>query len=259
MGPWTLPHFYQIVPTFLILAPLSVLIAKLLSGCKRKIKYIPLQVISTLLLVLEVIKQINAASQDGSYDLFALPFHYCSLFIYLLPLHSFYHGKHSRITDATSFGILSALMLFMILMPSVVYTDENIIHFFDSYRDFHTVFFHNLVVFYFMLTLALKLYEFDVKRDLTIIGVFLSIYVVIASILAYSLKTNFHNLYRCNIGFIEDMRLCMVEKIGVFGTLIYVSGLFIATILFTFAAYGLSKLFVKTTEKLNVKNSKANK
>lgn len=249
MGPWTLTHLYQIAPTFLILALLSIFSAKMLDKRKLEHKYAPLQMIATILVVLEIAKQINAYTNSESYNLYALPFHYCSLFLYLLPFHAFYHGRRRYIADAVSFGCLASLMLFMILMPTVVYTDDNIKNFFTSFEDFHTVIFHNLIVLYFMLTLALKLYEFNTKRDLTIIGIFLTVYVVIAAILAYSLKTNFHNLYRCNIGFIENVRLELIARLEIFGTLIYVTALYIVTVLFTFASYSLARLFIKHTRK----------
>ena len=252
MGLWTMTHLYQIAPTFLVLAILAIVTAKLLAKSKPSLKYLPLQIISVTLLILEVGKQINSGL-GGSYNLYALPFHYCSLFLYLLPFHAFYHGKHSHITNAAAFTCLASLALDMLLMPAVIYSDGNIKNFFGSYGDFHTVFFHNLVVFYFMLTIALKLYDLRPKRDLKIVTVFLAIYVIIAAILSYSLKVNFHNLYHCNIGFIEDIRVAIVNKIGIFGTLLYVSILFILTILFAYAAYFLARLVIKGIEKIGKK------
>lgn len=249
MGPWTLTHLYQIVPTFVISAALSIFVAKAMRNAKDKLKYIPLQVIAVLLLILEVIKQIYNIKEYEAQNFYAIPLHYCSLFIYVLPFHAFYRGKHRQITDAVAFSCLASLMIFMILMPTVVYTDGDIKSFFRLFEGFHTVLFHNLVVLYFMLTLALKLYSFDTRRDLISIGVFLSVYVTVAAIFAYTLKTNFHNLYRCNINFIENVHLRLVESLGIFGTLLYVLALFIATILFTFASYCLARLFIKATDK----------
>ena len=254
MGLWTLTHLFQIVPTFLFFALVSAVMAKLMGDLKPNRRYIPLQIIAVTLLVLEVMKQINAAKGDG-YDLYALPFHYCSLFLYLLPFHAFYHGKYSHITNTAAFGCLASLTLDMILMPDVIYSAGNIKNFFGAFGDFHTVAFHNLVVFYFMLTVALKLYELRTKHDLKVMSIFLAVYVTIAAILSYSLKVNFHNLYRCNIPFIEDVRVAVVEKIGVFGTIIYVCVLFILTILFAFAAYGLARLVIKGIEKARGKRA----
>jgi len=246
VGAWTFTHFYQIAPTLLVSGILSVLAAKALGKCHVSKKYIPLKVIAVLLIVLEAAKQINAVGTDGTYDLYALPFHYCSLFLYLLPLHAFYRGKHRHIVDAATFGCLASLTMLMLLMPAVIYSEESIKGFFMSFGDFHTVIFHHLVILYFMLTVTLKLYELRTVHDLAVISVFLTVYVSIATILSYSLKVNFHNLYRCNIAFIEEMRLAVIARIGMWGSVFYVGILFILTILFAYASYFLARLVIKT-------------
>lgn len=250
MGLWTLTHLYQILPTFIIFAVISAVAAVTLGKCRRSLRYIPLQAIAVILLVMEVGKQIYSC-RSGSYDLYSLPFHYCSLFLYLLPFHAFYRGKHSHFTDAAAFGCLSSLVLDMILMPDVIYSAGNITGYFESYGSFHTVTFHNLVVLYFMLTVALGLYELRTKHDMKVMGIFLAVYVVIATTLSYSLKVNFHNLYQCNIPFLENVRLAMIDKVGVLGTIVYVSVLFVMTILFAYAAYFLAKLIIKGLGKLS--------
>lgn len=255
MGLWTLTHFYQLSITLLIFVVLSIVAAKYYAKFDKAARYIPLQAIAVTLLFLEIMKQINA-SRDGSYDLYALPFHYCSLFLYLLPIHAFYRGKYSHITDTAAFACLASLMLDMMLMPAVIYGDGNIVNYFNSFGDFHTVTFHNLVLLYFMLTIAFKLYDFNTKRDMKVMTIFFAIYVIIASIMSYSLKTNFHNLYRCNIAFLEDVRLAVVEATGVFGTILYVCIMFVLTILFSYAAYFLARLVIKIIEKLSSRKGK---
>ena len=258
MGLWTMTHLYQLTITILVFLGISILAAKTLGKCRTQIKYIPLQIIAVILLVLEVMKQINAA-KSGTYDLYALPFHYCSLFLYILPLHAFYHGKYSHITDTAAFACLASLFFDMLIMPANIYSDGNIKNCFrvfeslDYFSDFHTVIFHNLVLLYFMLTVALRLYKIDTKHDMKIMTVFLAIYVIIAAILSYTLKVNFHNLYQCNIGFIENVRLAVVDAIGVFGTILYVVLLFILTILFAYASYFLTRLIIKVVDKISEK------
>ena len=250
MGLWTLTHLYQILPTFLIFAIVAGVASIFFNKLNKSIRYIPLQVIAIVLLVLEVIKQIKSVDGNGVYNLYSLPFHYCSLFLFLLPIHSFYHGKYSRFTDAAAFGCLASLMLDMLIMPAVIYSDANIINYFTSFGHFHTVTFHNLVVFYFMLTIAFKLYDFNTKRDMAVMGVFLAIYVVIAAILSYTLKVNFHNLYQCNIAFVEEFRQSVIQATGIFGIILYVCIMFVLTILFAYASYFLAKLVIKGIEKL---------
>ena len=210
-------------------------------------KLLPLRIITVLLLILEVGKQI--ASFDGGYNMYSLPFHYCSLFLYLLPFHSFYNGKYKKNFDSAAFGCLASLFLFMIAIPAVVYGEGAIKSFTDNFMEFHTVAFHNLVCLYFLITVALGLYTFEPRRDLSVMAVFLAGYVIIATVLSHTLEVNFHNLYRCNIEFIEQVRLKLVESIGWCGQAIYTVVLFILTILFAYAAYFLTKLIVSIIDK----------
>ena len=240
MGLWTMTHFVTIIPTFIVFAIIALAIGKLLGTKSERVKYIPLQIIAVVLLVMEIGKQIVSAS-DGSYDLYSLPFHYCSLFLYLLPFHAFYRGKHSRITDAASFACLASLFLDMLLMPAVIYSASNIVNITATYMDFHTVVFHNLVCLYFFLTLSLGLYKIEPKRDIKVMTVFLTVYVAIAAVLSQTLKVNFHNLYQCNIAFLEQIRLSVIAAIGGIGQLIYVAILFVLTILFAYLAYFITR------------------
>lgn len=247
MGLWTKLHAITVLPAFAVFIIVAIVIGRLLKGKDERFKRIPLQIITGILLVLEIMKQIDAA-RDG-YDLYALPFHYCSLFLYLLPLHSFYHGKYRRVTDTAAFGCLSSLFLFMLVMPAIVYGEGSISDFANSFTSFHTVVFHNLVCLYFLLTISLGLYELDTKRDMKILAITLGIYVVIAAVLSHTLKVNFHNLYRCNLGFVEELRLAMIDAIGGWAQLIYVVALFILTILFAYAAYFLTVPVIRLINK----------
>ena len=235
MGLWTLTHLYTVIPAFIAFFIIGALMAWALKNKSERIKYIPLQVIAVILLGLEIGKQI--VSFEGGYDLYSLPFHYCSLFLYLLPIHAFYHGRFKAQIGAVTFACLSSLFFFMLVMPAIVYGEAAILNMRSSYMDFHTVVFHNLVCLYFVLTLSLKLYEMKVKRDLILMASFLGVYVIIAAILSNTLEVNFHNLYRCNIALVEDLRAAVVASIGWLGQLIYNVIMFVLTIIFAYAAY----------------------
>ncbi len=251
MGLWTKEHFYTIVPAFIAFIVIAVILGKLMKGKSEKVRYLPLQIITIILLALEFMKQ--GYNMKGGYDLYALPFHYCSLFLYLLPLHSFYRGRHKKTVDALTLACTSSLFLFMLIMPAVVYGDWNIKNYFNYFSDFHTVTFHNLVCLYFLLMLAFKLYDFNVKKDLIATTIFLALYVIIALILAFMLDTNYQNLLKCNLPMVEDVRLAMVSAIGFIGHLIYVFVLFILTILFAYASYFSTKGILKLISKIDTK------
>ena len=254
MGLWTKEHFYLIIPSFIVFIVFAIILGKLWKDKSEKIRYVPLQIITLVLLALEFMKQGYNIKPDG-YDLYALPFHYCSLFLYLLPFHSFYKGKYKKVTDTMALSCLASLFLFMLVMPDVVFGAGNITGFSESFSNFHTVVFHLLVCLYFVLTLALKLYNFDVKKDLKITAIFLAVYVIIATILSFSLKVNFHNLYKCNLGMVEDIRLKLMESIGIFGHILYVVVLFFLTILFAYAAYFATKGILKLISKIKSKKT----
>ena len=119
MGLWTKEHFYLIVPSFIVFIIFAVIFGKYMKNKSEKVKYLPLQIITIILLALEFMKQ--GYNMKGGYDLYALPFHYCSLFLYLLPVHSFYKGKYKKTTDAITLSCLASLFLFMLVMPDVVF------------------------------------------------------------------------------------------------------------------------------------------
>ena len=230
MGLWTLNHFYAIVPAFIIFAGIAILLGFLLKNKDEQTKLLPLRIIAVAILLLEFSKQ--AISISRGYDLYHLPFHYCSLFIYLLPLHAFSFGKLKKCIDGITFASCASLFLFFLIVPTILYPEG-------------TVAFHHLVVLYLFVAIALKQFKLSFKRDFPIIAIILSAYVIIATILSYTLKVNFQNLRTCNLEAIEGIRLSITEAIGWFGQAIYVFLIFILTTLFGYLAYTLIWLFYR--------------
>lgn len=254
MGLWTSWHAIAILPAFAVFVVVAIFFGKWLRKQSEKVRFLPFQIIAVVLLVLEVAKQICSAS-GGEYDMYSLPFHYCSLFLYLLPVHAFYKGKGAQTLRAVTFACCASLFLFMLVMPTVVYSDEKIQTFGTSFMSFHTVVFHHLVCFYFLLMLTAKTYDVQPKRDLKAMSLFFGGYVTVAAILAYTLKVNFHNLYRCNLAPVEEIRVAMVENMGWAGSLIWVLIIFVLTILFAFLAYYATVGIVSLIEKLTKKRT----
>lgn len=243
MGLWTLNHFYAIVPAFIIFAGIAILLGFLLKNKDEQTKLLPLRIIAVAILLLEFSKQ--AISISRGYDLYHLPFHYCSLFIYLLPLHAFSFGKLKKCIDGITFASCASLFLFFLIVPTILYPEGAITNVANNFFDFHTVAFHHLVVLYLFVAIALKQFKLSFKRDFPIIAIILSAYVIIATILSYTLKVNFQNLRTCNLEAIEGIRLSITEAIGWFGQAIYVFLIFILTTLFGYLAYTLIWLFYR--------------
>ena len=253
---WTLTHAITLFPTLIVLAELAFILGYLLKNKNEMIRSIPLQLIAAALIIMEIIKQVKSFDANGVYDKYSLPLHFCSLYLYILPLHSFFRTKPRPIIDSLTVMLTASLIVNMLMMPANIYSAQNIREVFQNYGSFHTVIFHNLVIFYGMLTISLKAYKFNIKRDVIVSLIFLSIYVAVANVASYTLHTNFHNLYKCNITFIWTFIIMLQEKMGSFGWIIptiYVGLLFVATLVMCvasyFAAYGVDKLIALIIKK----------
>ena len=251
---WTKWHFYTIIPTFIIMIAVAILLAWALRNKSEKVKRLPFCIMSVLLLIFEVIKQIDNVGDDG-YNTYALPFHYCSLFLYAYPLHAFYKGKYKKTADVIAFCCGASLFFFMLVMPAVVYSEANIQQYFKTFDSFHTVTFHNYVCFYFFLMVAMGRYETDTKRDVKIITWFYGGYVLVATAMSYLFDENFHNLLRCNLAPAEAIRLAVVESLGWFGQFLYTAILFALTIVFGIIAYFAVKGILSAIKKFSKKRA----
>lgn len=92
MQLWTTGHAMQLLPTLAVMLVAAVLMRLWLGKKELNVRMIPLKIIAVLLVVLEIGKQIVSAS-DGDYDLYHIPLHFCSLFIFMLPAMAFWNGK----------------------------------------------------------------------------------------------------------------------------------------------------------------------
>ena len=114
---WSIEHVLTIFPTFLVMIAFSFMLGKLLKGKSEFVRSIPLQLIAMTLVMMEIIKQVRAVGENG-YDLYALPLHFCSLFLYILPLHSFFRVKPRPIIDALTIMLTASLIVNMFVMPA---------------------------------------------------------------------------------------------------------------------------------------------
>ena len=102
----------------------------------------------------------------------------------------------------------------MLIYPSLIYSDGNIREFFQEYLSFHTVLFHNLVVFAFVLILSLDLPMSMGKGSVKAISIFMLVFSVVAAVMSQLLKTNYTNMYQCNIPVFEEIRLSLQPVLG---------------------------------------------
>lgn len=250
MELWTATHAKTVLPALAVMLGLSLLLRKLLIGKDLKIRMIPIQVITLMMLLLEVGKQ--TVSFVRGYDLYHIPLHVCSLFLFIMPAMAFYRGKHQCSVQAVAAAFCTAVFALIMIYPNLIYSADNVRNFFRNYLDFHTVAFHNLVMLLFMLLLALDLHSTEKGYGKAVVG-FTACYCVVASSMAHLLKTNFANFYRCNIPPLEDLRLKVTETLGVVPTqLLYVLIVSALNVGFVLGAYQLYRLLNRLNAKKKV-------
>ena len=122
MFSWTYLHFITLVPTIILMIIASFLLRKFLINKALKIRMIPFQIFAILLIAGEIIKQY--LSIKYGYNLFHLPFHVCSMFVFFIPLMAFYKGKYSNTINSITTTLCVLLFLCMIVMPKQIYGSE---------------------------------------------------------------------------------------------------------------------------------------
>ena len=243
---WTKQHVYTLIPTLIVELIIAIILGHFLKNKSEKIRLIPIQVIAAIMLLLEVWKQVYSAI--NGYNLYRIPFHFCSLFLYFVPLAAFYHGKYKDIFRLLAIVVSTCLFLFLVVYPDIVYGGDAIISAIDFitfkggwFIDFHSWVFHGLAVFLFFLFMFLDLYEFNTKKDLKVIVIAFAIYCIIVGPFSQIVETNYNNFYHSNAPFLEDFRLMMIDGLGWGGQLIYVLMISIGTILVPILAYFVFK------------------
>ena len=244
MELWTFEHFITFVPSVIIMIIITYFLNKLLKDKPYEIKMIPFKILAVVLLLSEVIKQV--LSIINGYDLYHIPLHVCSLFIFLIPLMAFYRGKYFDVIRTFTCTVCVSLSLFMTIYPNLIYNASNIKNFFGSYWDFHTVFFHSVAIFEFILIIGLNLHSTDGEKYDKNVLIGAATYSIVAAVMSQVLQTNFSNFYVCNVGPVNDFINTIKDSIGYVGAqTIYVVILLILHIAFFYGSYKLYTLIEK--------------
>lgn len=224
------------------------LLRKLLLYTPIETRLIPYRILALAIFGLEIAKQI--ISIRVGYDIYNLPFHFCSIFVFFIPLCAFGTEKMRRYLLPFTTIASATLFLFMLVCPYYAYTDEKIQIFTEDFFAFHTVTFHSLVIFTFILIIALRLYEPNTKTDLKHMLIGLSIYCLIGGTTAQIFECNFNNFYYCAAEFVDNIRLSIIENLGhPFGQTIYVFGVSIVNLIFSSFAYAFYRLIHRFVNK----------
>lgn len=255
MALWSENHIRTLLPALILMVIAALVLRKTLGNKSRRVRLIPFQILTCVILLLEVGKQ-TVSFQQG-YDLYHIPLHYCSLAIFTMPLLAFYNGKHAGKVHAITAGICSAIFLLTAIYPELIYGGHCVDTYLENFMDFHTVTFHNVVMLAFLLIPALKLYEMPARGDWKVVALFIVGYSAVAAPLAQLLQTNYNNFYQCNIPPLESVRQAVQGVLGSGAAqVIYVLIVIVMDILFTVGAYWfcrwLTKLFFGKTAAVSV-------
>ncbi len=244
MQLWTQTHAKTLLPALAAMLVIAFVLRLFLAKKDMKYRMIPFQILACLLFIIEIGKQVVSFRQG--YDLYHLPFHFCSLFIFMLPVMAFYRGKHTDIVRSITGAICCAMTLLLLIYPCLIYSDGNIREFFTNYLSFHTVAFHNIVMFEFILIAALGLYEPQKQPHTKAVIFFTIIFCVISATMAQLLKTNFANYYSCNIAPLEAVRLAVQNAAGyVPAQILYIVIVSLLNIGFVYMSHCLYRLLNK--------------
>ena len=244
MQLWSENHVRTLLPALILMVIVSLLLRKFLGNKSRRIRLIPFQILTCVILVLEVFKQV--LSFEGGYDLYHIPLHYCSLAIFTMPLLAFYNGKFAGTLHAITAAICSAIFLLTAIYPELIYGGQCVDGYFTNFWDFHTVTFHNVVMFAFLLIPALDLCAEPPKGAWKSVALFIVGYSAVSAPIAQLLQTNYNNFYQCNIPPLEAVRQAVQAALGATAAqIIYVLIVVVMDILFTIGAYYFARLLKK--------------
>lgn len=241
MGLWTPEHAYTLLPALAVMIIVGALLRALIGDKPLKTRMIPFQILAFAAFILEVGKQ--AVSFSRGYDLYHIPLHFCSIFIFILPIMAVYKGKGRGALTGLTAALCGSVTLLMLIYPSLIYSAWDITDILGDYMHFHTVVFHNIVMFEFVLILALDLHSPETKRDTKAIMIFMPCFCAAAAVMSQLLKTNYAGFYSCNVPFFESVRLSLRESIGaVPAQILYVFVIALLHILFVLMTYWVYRL-----------------
>ncbi len=248
MELWTYEHAVTLIPAVAVMVLLTLLLRRWLKDKPYKVRMIPFQIIAAILLIIEAGKQI--LSLRRGYDLYHLPFHFCSLFIFMIPAMAFYSGKYRATVRAITAALCGSVFSLMLIYPELIYSKWNVLNYFEDFFSFHTVTFHNLVMLAFLLIPALQLHKPHPKGEVKAVIWFVIGFCAVSASMAYLLKTNFAGFYTCNIPVLETVRLAIEASLGRLPAIIlYISILTVVNIVYVYGAYWLYRLLEKLFNK----------
>ena len=212
MFSWSSSQIEVLPIALVVVIALSVIIPYLTRNKSELIRRIPLIVIASIMLILEVVKQIY--NIVIGYNLWTLPFHFCSLFLYFYPLASFFKGKTAEFGKTMSFVCGTLFLLLFYIDPTSI-IGNSCDEIFATFSSFHTFTYHHLIILFYLILLISKLYH-PSKFFFLYGAIGIAIYGIVAVPLAHILNVNFCNILHNSIAILENIRLAYGQVLYTF-------------------------------------------
>ena len=248
MTLWTPTHVQTLLPAILVMLAIAVILRLTIGKKDRETRMIPFQFFSCALVVLEIGKQ--AFSLYRGYDLYHLPFHFCSMLIFLPAIMAFYRGKYEKTVSCITTAVLAAVFILTSVYPDLIYSAQAVKEFTTNFFSFHTVAFHNIAMLLFLLIPALDLHEPEPQGEPKKVLLFILGFCVISASMAHLLQTNFNTFYTCNIAPLEAVRVAVENVTGsTVAAIVYVLIVTIMDLSFVTGSYWFYRLIHKLLAK----------
>lgn len=244
MFDWSTEDKVVLPLTLLGIIVVTLIVWWLLRNKNEKIKIIPLIIIASIMLVLELCKQIISIREG--YDLWHIPLHFCSLFIYWFPLMVFTReGRLKNFGTTMAFACSVSLLACFYCDPSAIIGGDTTANIFKSFFSFNTYTYHHLVFLFLFIGLALDMFKLD-KTCFKHVITGITIYGIVAISFAYALDTNYCNLLVSQIDFVEKWRLQCGQVLYTIG--VYTFGVVLGCVACAVKLLIQKRLNKKTTE-----------
>ena len=208
---WTPLHEQTLLPTLALALVLSLFLGFVLKNAPKWVRLLPLQIIAVAFLVLEYYKQQTSLSRG--YDNYHLPFHFCSLFLVVLPLAAFLPGVVGERLRSLAATLTLGVSVVTLAAPNIIYNFEAIAGFGTDFLYTHTVLFHTLVPIFFLLIFTLNLYR-PRRIDLAISLAVALLYCIVAYRASIRFQTHFSSFSYSHVDMIENARLDLIARRG---------------------------------------------
>lgn len=193
-----------------ILLLITISLWLLLRNKETAVQNIPFIVITLLLIIGEVTKQI--VSYKKGYNLWHLPLHFCSTYFLWFFLAEFSVGKMRQTMQNIAFVATVCLCMALYSSPRGI-LDKVCDDVFKSYFTAHSFFYHHLIVLYMMLSIAFKRFK-PKKSDAWVWMICFACYFAVAAICAYTFNENYFNILNSErLPIFEPLRLQMGQVI----------------------------------------------